>query len=102
VPLRTEIGAVRVDLGWTRWRLLLEFDGLVKYRTGPAGLAPREDPGRVLVREKLRQEAIERTGNRLLRVTSRDLPSHVVARVLRHVPPDVVRGLSPDPYFPPL
>ena len=101
VPLRTEAGPVRVDLGWTRWRLLLEFDGLVKYRTGPSGLAPREDPGRVLVREKLRQEAIERTGHRVLRVTSRDRPSHVVARVLRHVPPDVVRGLRPDPYLPP-
>ncbi|MFJ4232106.1 hypothetical protein [Cellulosimicrobium sp. I38E] len=102
VPLRTEVGPVRVDLGWTRWRLLLEFDGLVKYRTGPSGLAPREDPGRVLVQEKLRQEAIERTGNRLLRVTSRDRPAHVVARVLRHVPPDVVRGLRPDPFLPPL
>ncbi|QJW35875.1 hypothetical protein [Cellulosimicrobium protaetiae] len=102
VPLRTEVGGVRVDLGWTRWRLLLEFDGLVKYRTGPSGLAPREDPGRVLVQEKLRQEAIERTGNRLLRVTSRDRPSHVVARVVRHVPSDVVRGLRPDPFLPPL
>ncbi|WP_163188035.1 MULTISPECIES: hypothetical protein [Cellulosimicrobium] len=101
VALRTEVGAVRVDLGWTRWRLLLEFDGLVKYRTGPAGLAPRADPGRVLVREKLRQEAIERTGHRLLRVTSRDRPEDVVTRVLRHVPPDVVRGLRADPFLPP-
>ncbi|UTT58600.1 hypothetical protein [Cellulosimicrobium cellulans] len=101
VALRTEVGAVRVDLGWTRWRLLLEFDGLVKYRTGPAGLAPRDDPGRVLVREKLRQEAIERTGHRLLRVTSRDRPGDVVTRVLRHVPPDVVRGLRADPLLPP-
>ena len=56
----------------------------------------------MLVQEKLRQEAIERTGNRLLRVTSRDRPSYVVARVLRHVPPDVVRGLRPDPFLPPL
>ncbi|CPU68112.1 Uncharacterised protein [Mycobacteroides abscessus] len=55
----------------------------------------------MLVREKLRQEAIERTGHRLLRVTSRDRPEDVVTRVLRHVPPDVVRGLRADPFLPP-
>lgn len=102
VPVRTSVGRVRADLGWEPWRLLLEFDGLVKYRTTGDGLAPREDPGRVLVAEKRRHEAIEATGRRVLRFTARDAPNAVGERVLRWVPSDVVASLRPDRHLPPL
>lgn len=102
VPVRTSVGRVRADLGWEPWRLLLEFDGLVKYRTTGDGLAPREDPGRVIVAEKRRHGAIEATGRRVLRFTARDAPDAVGERVLRWVPPDVVASLRPDRHLPPL
>lgn len=102
LSLRTEIGWVRADLGWEEWRLLLEFDGLVKYRTSGDGLAPRHDPGRVLVAEKRRQEAMEATGRHVLRFTARDRPAEVGARVLRRVPRAVVSELRPDRWLPPL
>ncbi|MBE9927521.1 hypothetical protein G8C93_16700 [Cellulosimicrobium cellulans] len=74
----------------------------MKYRTTGDGLAPREDPGRVLVAEKRRHEAIEATGRRVLRFTARDTPDAVGERVLRWVPPDVVASLRPDRHLPPL
>ncbi|MCB7136935.1 hypothetical protein [Cellulosimicrobium marinum] len=102
VPLRTEVGDVRADVGWPAWRLLLEFDGLVKYRTDRGGVAPASDPGSVLVAEKRRQEAIERLGFRVLRCTAYDDPSDVARRVLRRVPPEVMAGLRVDRALPPL
>ena len=68
VPVETRLGRFRADLGWEEWRLLVEFDGLVKYRELAGG-----DPGRVVYEEKRRQEAIEEERWRVLRVTSPDL-----------------------------
>lgn len=102
LPVRTRAGAFRADIGWEAWRLLLEFDGLVKYRTTGDGLAPSGDPGSVLLAEKHRQEALEVAGFRVLRFTARDSPDDVVSRVCRWLPPDVVAGLRPDRYLPPL
>ncbi|MBD5786626.1 hypothetical protein IF650_10580 [Cellulosimicrobium terreum] len=98
----TSVGRVRADVGWERWRLLLEFDGLVKYRTSGDGIAPAADPGRVLVQEKRRQEALERERWRVLRFMASDSAAYVEAQVLRRMPPDVVRSSRPDPLLPPL
>ncbi len=90
----TRLGVFRADMGWEEWRLLVEFDGLVKYGELSGG-----DPARVLFQEKRRQEAIEEEGWRVLRVTSPDLRrgAELVARVERAVPdrlrpPRVRRG----------
>ena len=82
VPVRTRLGAFRADMGWEAWRLLVEFDGLVKYRELAGG-----DPARVLYAEKRRQEAMEEEGWRVLRVTTPDLRdgAGIVERVRRAV-----------------
>lgn len=79
----TRLGTFRADMGWDEWRLLVEFDGFVKYGELAGG-----DPARVLYREKGRQEAIEEEGWRILRVTTPDLRSEqqVADRVRRMVP----------------
>ena len=102
LEIRTSLGRVRADAGWERWRLLLEFDGAVKYRTSGDGLAPRDDPGRVLVQEKRRQEAVERAGWRMLRFMASDSAVSVEHRVLGALPAEVVRSLRRDPLLPPL
>jgi hypothetical protein len=102
LEIRTSIGRVRADAGWEKWRLLLEFDGLVKYRTSGDGLAPLDDPGRVLVQEKRRQEAAERARWRMLRFMASDSAASVEHRVLAALPPEVVRSLRPDRLLPPL
>lgn len=83
VPVRTRLGRFRADMGWEEWRLLVEFDGYVKYSELAAG-----DPARVLFQEKRRQEAIEEEGWRVLRVTAADLRdgAALVARVRRRIP----------------
>jgi very-short-patch-repair endonuclease len=63
-----------VDMAWHDGRVVGECDGLVKYA----------DPT-VLYREKLRQEALERAGSRVVRWTTADIrrrPTQVAARVL--------------------
>ena len=74
----TRLGTFWADLGWDEWRVLLEYDGRVKYST-------RYD----LLREKRREDALREAGYRVLRVTSEDLrhPAVLVARV-RHLLPD--------------
>jgi very-short-patch-repair endonuclease len=83
LPLRTRLGRFRADMGWEEWRLLVEFDGFVKYSELADG-----DPARVVFREKRRQDAIEEEGWRVLRVTAADLRdgAALVARVRRHIP----------------
>lgn len=72
--IETPNGAYRVDLLWPRERVVLEVDGLEKYRGG----------WQTVVAEKRRQDDLERAGYRVLRVTWRELrddPEGVVRRV---------------------
>lgn len=84
IPVVTRGRTFRADLGWRVWGLLVEFDGLVKYRQ-LAG----DHPAEVVIVEKLRQEAIEETGMVMVRVIHRELfPADAfVGRLARHVPP---------------
>jgi very-short-patch-repair endonuclease len=66
----------RVDFWWTRYRVAGEADGLLKYDADSSALR----------REKLRQEAIEQTGVRVVRWTWDEItktPHVVVDRLLR-------------------
>ncbi len=92
VRVDTRLGTFWADLGWRRWGVLIEYDGLVKYGS-LAGGAPSD----VVVKEKRRQEAMEEEGFRVLRVTKFDLqnPGQLVARVIKRLPPSV--HLTPIP-----
>ncbi|WP_402463742.1 hypothetical protein [Isoptericola aurantiacus] len=97
-PVRTRLGSFRVDLGWPEHQVLVEFDGLVKYRRGALG--PDHDPDAARIAEKRREDAItEATGVRLLRVTSMDArdPQSVADRLVARFPPEVRRGARRDP-----
>jgi very-short-patch-repair endonuclease len=75
VWLETPHGSYRVDLLWPRQRVVLEVDGLEKYRGG----------WEALVAEKRRQEHLEQAGYRVIRVTWHELmddPDAVVRRVV--------------------
>jgi hypothetical protein len=74
VLVETYLGIFRVDGLWRDKRVVLEVDGLTKYR----------GDGDALVEEKLRQEAVERAGYTVVRATwadVHDLPAMTVARV---------------------
>jgi len=75
----------RVDLGFERERVVVEFDGLVKY----AGANGRQ----ALVAEKLREDRLRDLGYHMVRLTWADLsrPAVVEARV-RH---GLARGAAP-------
>ncbi len=75
--IATRLGTFRVDLAWPRWRLVLEFDGRVKY-DGTYGDGPA-----ALWAEKRRQDALTEAGWRVLRITWADLrrPEVLVRRV---------------------
>jgi hypothetical protein len=71
--VRTERGRYRVDMLWSRERVIVEADGAVKYRDDSA-----------LWREKRRQEDLEQAGYRVVRVTWADVtadPERTVRRV---------------------
>jgi very-short-patch-repair endonuclease len=75
VVIDTYRGSYRVDGLWPDRRVVLEVDGLLKYR------GDVENP---LVEEKLRQEAIERAGYKVVRITWSDIhdtPLLTVARI---------------------
>ncbi|MBL0884797.1 hypothetical protein [Myceligenerans indicum] len=101
VVVPTRLGSYRCDMGWPEWRVVVEFDGLVKYRD--AVLAPDHSGAQELMREKRRGDAIIETGVRLVRVTKHDRhdPDDIANRVLPLLPPDVRRGARPDPLLPP-
>lgn len=90
IPIRTRLGWFRADMGWSEWKLLLEFDGFSKY-SGDA------DPARVLFEEKRRQEAIEEEDWTFIRVTAGDMsrPDDLLGRVCRRLPPELVATLRP-------
>ncbi len=68
----------RTDFAWPELGLIIEFDGLQKYRAGSG------DPAEIVIREKLREDRIrEVTGWRVIRLTWADLahPERVLARI---------------------
>lgn len=73
----TRLGTFRVDLAWPRWRLVLEFDGRVKY-DGTYGGGPA-----ALWAEKRRQDALTEAGWYVLRVTWAELrrPEQLARRI---------------------
>ena len=79
--ISTFLGDFRVDGLWADAGVVLEVDGLLKYRL--ARMPDELDP---LTAEKLRQEAIEQAGYRVVRVTWADLhrsPERTEARIRR-------------------
>ncbi len=86
---------VRADLAWRRHRVVLEFDGKVKY--GRA-MAPGADPAEAAWRERQRELAIERLGWVVARVTWAEVvgsPWVVVRRVQEAMDLAVQRRLVP-------
>lgn len=77
VEVGTRLGTFWADLGWEEWRVLLEYDGRVKYQDQDS-----------LIREKRRQDAVTEAGWRSVRVTREDLRGAdlLVARTLRLLP----------------
>lgn len=73
VLIDTYLGRFRVDGLWDARRVVLEVDGLLKYRADADALTA----------EKLRQEAIERAGYKVVRVTWSDLHDDPLATVAR-------------------
>jgi very-short-patch-repair endonuclease len=81
VPVRTRRGWFYLDLGWPDRRVGLEFDGAVKY-SGAFG----DTATAAVLAEKVRQDAIEEEGWRVLRATWQDVHREgpaLVARVRR-------------------
>jgi len=99
IPVRTRLGWFRADLGWSEWKLLIEFDGFVKYSTLSGG-----DPARAVFEEKRRQDAIEEEGWGVLRVTAADrrAPESLLQRVFRRLPSQIVTNLTPIRDLPPV
>lgn len=88
LPVETPRGTFWADLGWPRWRLLVEYDGLDKYTV---------DPAAALLREKVRRDAIAEAGWRSVHVTKADTRATVVARALSHLPAGALDGVRPRP-----
>jgi len=90
VRVSTHLGTFWADLGWPAWRLLAEYDGRAKYEAKGSAAA-------AVIEEKRRQDAIEETGNRVLRITKEDVvrPERLVARVLRLAPSGSSTRLRP-------
>ena len=77
LPLRTDWGTVRADYAWTRFKLVGEFDGRIKYgRLLKAGQSAQD----VLVNERQRELAIERTGWLVVRFTWAEVFDHELVR----------------------
>lgn len=88
VPVETRLGTFWSDLGWSRWRVAVEYDGRTKYENGGSD---------ALIREKRRHDAILEAGWRLVRVTRDDLRAAglIANRVAPLLPRDVVATLRP-------
>ncbi|WP_146931697.1 hypothetical protein [Cellulomonas xylanilytica] len=87
VQVDTRLGTFWCDLGWTRWRLALEYDGRTKYD---------ENATDTFVREKRRHDAILDAGWRILRVTKEDLRgTTLVRRILPLIPVGDAAALNP-------
>ena len=79
--LSTSRGPARVDFCFLEQRTVVEFDGLVKYAV-PEGASPAQASA-VLVREKLREDAIRDLGFEVVRMIWAELtaPAAVVSRI---------------------
>lgn len=84
------------DLAWPQWRLIIEFDGYVKYRSHADG-----DRSEVLIREKEREDAIRSIDWNVARVTASVLRQRGAfeARVRRALPASAQRSLTPRPHL---
>jgi hypothetical protein len=102
MPVQTDRGIFHTDLGYERWKLGIEFDGLVKYRVD--GVRPGHDPTQELMEEKTRSEAIRRADVTLERASASDKRDvrAMLARFTEHMPPDVVRKARINPRLPPV
>ncbi|WP_460708120.1 hypothetical protein [Myceligenerans halotolerans] len=98
MPVRTRLGTFHTDLGIPRFRVGIEFDGKIKYRTGALGAG--HDGADELFREKRRGDAIA-DAVRLVRVTASDKPDEIVDRVVRSLPQEVSEGLRRNSSLPP-
>ena len=92
--IETFLGSFWVDGVWDEERVVLEVDGMLKYRR----TSDHDDP---LGREKVRQEAIADAGYEVIRVTWEDIhrwPERTAARIRRVLARrDPARGsLGPD------
>ncbi|MCP2286063.1 Transcriptional regulator, AbiEi antitoxin, Type IV TA system [Promicromonospora umidemergens] len=100
MPVRTDRGLFHTDLGYERWALGIEFDGLVKYR--PNGVRPGHDPAVEYANERARTEALRRSGVSVERATAADRSNvrEMLSRFTQHLPPDVVTRARTNPLLP--
>jgi len=82
INVATASGDFWLDLGWSRWNFAIEFDGFVKYSSPDGGTAAD-----AVFAEKHRQDALEKAGWKILRVTWTDLrdPVALANRIRRHL-----------------
>ncbi|WP_127573374.1 hypothetical protein [Georgenia faecalis] len=102
IPVQTRAGLFFSDLGWRLddgLVVLCEYDGMVKYRDLARGA-----PGRVVEREKAREDALRETGARVLRFTQRDLldPAVTFERIRSALPPSMWVNARPVPGLVPI
>ena len=90
IEITTRIGTFWADLGWAKWRLLLEYDGRSKYQA--------QEPD-AFIREKRRHDAIVEAGFMLLRITKEDLaaPTALARRIRSYLPPNAPELSTPKP-----
>jgi predicted transcriptional regulator of viral defense system len=98
-PVRTRLGTFHCDLGWPEHGVYAEYDGLTKYRDD--GVRPGHDGARELVAEKRRFDAIRETGVNPVRVTVKDAPDRVAARLSARFPDQLRRTWRVNPLLPP-
>ncbi len=77
LSIATDRGSYRTDFAWTRWRVVGEFDGRIKYGRL---LGPGETTQDVLGRERQRELAIERAGWIVVRFTWAEMLDHRLVR----------------------
>jgi very-short-patch-repair endonuclease len=88
VRIETSEGTFWADLGWPGWKLVLEYDGRLKYAADE----------RAFMQEKRRHDAIQEAGWRVLRVTKEDLRGSALSRrVLAAAPPSARSALCRRP-----
>ncbi|WP_277212044.1 hypothetical protein [Isoptericola croceus] len=100
-PVEVDGRRYRVDLGWSEHRVLVEFDGRVKYVDGSFG--DGYDADRARFEDKVREDAITaRLGVRPMRFTAKDGPdpAAATASLLRAFSPSVRRSLRVNPLLP--
>ena len=92
----TDIGVFYVDLAWPELRLVVEYDGQVKYDDLAGG-----DPARVVAAEKDREDAIRAQGWTFVRMTARQLstPDLFEGRLRRALAGRRTGPMAPRPEF---